>query len=238
MKGPPRLLEEGASEIERSLLRAGLEDMPSADWMQGTRAVLGIASGVAAVSTLASTAAAAKWGTPAVLKWTGAFFAAALVVGSTTFAVHRRFERTRALSPTPDSRIAQTRSEPAITPAPVANEETPPESPPTAPTRAERAVLTPKTLTAEVAALDSVKQFLIAGNPAGALNALAKYHFYFPTPMLGPEATVLEVQALMAQGDAPHRARAIALARRFVKMHPTSPHASQLESLLSKAREP
>jgi hypothetical protein len=121
---------------------------------------------------------------------------------------------------------------------PAADEGMPVESAPTAPRRAERALGTPKTLSAEVASLDNVKRYLVADNPAAALNALAKYHASFPAPMLGPEATVLEVQVLMADGDAGHRARAIALARRFVRMHPTSPHAPQLEMLISKAHEP
>jgi hypothetical protein len=114
----------------------------------------------------------------------------------------------------------------------------PSESPAAAPPRAERALVSPKTLSAEVAVLDTVKQLLVAGDPASALNALAKYHASFPAAVLGPEATVLEVQALMAQGDAAHRARAVGLARRFVKLHPTSPHASQLEAVLSNAHEP
>jgi hypothetical protein len=60
MKGPPRLIERSPSEAERSLLRAGLEDMPSEDWMRETRAALGIATGVAAASTPAPRVAAAK----------------------------------------------------------------------------------------------------------------------------------------------------------------------------------
>jgi hypothetical protein len=238
MKGPPRLLDDGASDTERSLLRAAQEDKPSDDWMRETRVVLGIATGVAAASSLASTAAAAKWGTPAVLKWIGVFIAAGTIVGSTTYALHRRFQRAPAPPVTVDDPRPRPANSLAPTPALAAEEQAPEEPPAAAPPRPERLAATPKTLTAEVASLDTVKQFLIAGNCSAALNALAKYHLSFPAPMLGPEATVLEVQALMAEGDAIHRARAIALARRFVKMHPTSPHAPQLEMLISKAREP
>jgi hypothetical protein len=238
MRGPPRLLESGAAtEIERSLLRAGLDDRPSDEWMRDTRALLGLATGVAAASTIASTAAAAKWGTPVALKWLAALLATSTIVGSAALVAHRRALPAPVAFPAIEEQLTFTPSE-APPSAPAAEQATLQESPPAAPSRPERAAGTPKTLGAEVAQLDSVKQFLVAGNAAAALNALAKYHFHFPTPMLGPEATVLEVQALMAQGDATHRARAIALARRFVKMHPTSPHASQLEMLISKAREP
>jgi hypothetical protein len=238
MKGPQRLLEGDATEIERSLLRAGLDDRPSIEWMRETRAALGLATGVAAASTIASTAAAAKWGTPAALKWFAALMATTMVVGSAAVIAQRSAPPAATPGPELRDQVTSTASQTVSASAPAVEEATPQESPATAPPRTERAGGAPKTLSAEVASLDGVKHFLVADNPAAALNALAKYHFYFPTPMLGPEATVLEVQALMAAGDAAHRARAIALARRFVKMHPTSPHASQLEMLISKAREP
>ncbi len=88
----------------------------------------------------------------------------------------------------------------------------------------------PKTLSSEIASLDEIKHLLVGGDPSAALAAISKYRRDYPKPALGPEATVLEVQALTARGDS---ARAVALARRFVKMYPSSPHARQFEEMLS-----
>ena len=250
MNGPTRLLEEGATETERDLLRAGLTDGPSASWMRDTRAALGLATGLAAASTIASVAAAAKWSAPLFFKWLGALLAAAVVVASLTFVVRRRVTAAPEVLPVVDDpppatsqrrRIAPGASESVVDPVSTVDES--PESPsvestPATARHVERPLAATKTLSAEVASLDNVRHYLVADNPAGALRALAKYHASFPAQLLGPEATVLEVQALMADGDPGHRARGIALARRFVKMHPTSPHASQLEALISKAHEP
>src|SRR5204863_7988129 len=137
-------------------------------------------------------------------------------IGSTAFVVHRRASLAPVALPVADDRAA-----PAAAAARVEATEaiaTPEPAPAPAP-RAERAS-SPKTLSAEVTSLDGVKQSLVTGNPSAALAALGKYHASFPAPMLGPEATVLEVEALMAMGDQAHRARAIAIARRFVRMHP------------------
>jgi hypothetical protein len=238
MRSPVRLLEDGATATERTLLRAGLAEEPSESWMRDTRAALGLATGLAAASTIASVAPAAKWSAPLFFTWLGGLLAATVVVGSLTFVAGRRVAPAPVVLPVVDDRVATAAPESVPEPAPAADENMPVESAPTAPRRAERALGTPKTLSAEIASLDSVKQYLVTDNPAAALNALARYHASFPAPMLGPEATVLEVQVLMADGDVGHRARAIALARRFVRMHPTSPHAPQLEMLISKAHEP
>ena len=51
---------------------------------------------------------------------------------------------------------------------------------------------------------------------------------------LGDDVPVYWINYAEAQGFCSRlTARAIALARRFVKMHPTSPHAPRLETLIS-----
>jgi hypothetical protein len=208
--------------------------------MNEARGVIGVAAGLATSSTVASAGIGAKLGAAATLKWFGVWFAVAAISASVTLVARQRMRAAPAIVPVVENRMPAPAGEPVPLPAsePAAVDPGAPVESTATPSRPDRAAPSPKTLSAEVASLDSVKQFLVAGDPAAALNALAKYHASFPAPMLGPEATVLEVQALMAQGDAAHRARAIALARRFVKMHPTSPHASQLEALLSKAHAP
>lgn len=240
MNGPPRLLDEGATETERALLQAAVATGPSERWMRQTRAALGLTAGLATASNSLSAAASSKLGAALVLKWLGASLATAALVGSVAFVIRERPKPAPEPVGLPaienEVVVAPNDRAPDLAATPV--EAAPLVAPATAPPRLAPPKQNPKTLGLEIAALDAVKQSVVARNPAAALNGLAKYHADFPAPLLGPEATVLEVQALMSDGDSSHRARAIALARRFVKMHPTSPHAPRLETLVSNPGQP
>jgi len=238
VNGPPRLLEEGATETERTLLRAAVATGPSERWMRQTRTALGLTAGLATASNSVSAAASSKLGAVLVLKWLGASLATAALVGSVAFVIRERAKPAPVALPAIENEVVVAPSEPAPDLAATPVEAAPLVAPVTAPQRLPPPKQNPKTLGLEIASLDAVKQSVVARNPAAALNALAKYHADFPAPLLGPEATVLEVQALMSDGDSSHRARAIALARRFVKMHPTSPHAPRLETLISNPGQP
>jgi hypothetical protein len=86
-------------------------------------------------------------------------------------------------------------------------------------------------LEGEVTALDRARSALAAGDAAGALKLLAQYEQAFPKGALRPEATYLRIQALSKSGQ--HDA-ARELAARFLAKHPSSPHAAQLQALLSR----
>ena len=86
-------------------------------------------------------------------------------------------------------------------------------------------------LEGEVTALDRARSALAAGDAARALELLAQYEQGFPKGTLRPEATYLKIQALSKAGQ---RAAARELARRFLAKHPSSPHAAQLQALLSQ----
>jgi TolA-binding protein len=109
------------------------------------------------------------------------------------------------------------------TPAPTSEPSPPPAA---APVLAKPA---PTSLTDEVAALDGAREALGGGDPGRALRALDDHDRRFPRGALGPEATVLRVEALAQRGD---RAAATRLGAAFLAAHPRSPHAARLRTLL------
>ena len=85
-------------------------------------------------------------------------------------------------------------------------------------------------LEGEVAALDLARTALAGGDPMGTLQQLDQYEQAFPRGALRPEATYLRIQALAKSGQG---GAARALAARFLAHHPKSPHAAQLQALIS-----
>jgi hypothetical protein len=67
------------------------------------------------------------------------------------------------------------------------------------------------------------------GNSSASLDMLEQYDDNFSERRLGPEAEVLRIEALLAQGRRP---AAEVLARRFLATHPKSPLAQRVRSLL------
>jgi hypothetical protein len=208
--------------------------------MRDTRVALGLSAGLVVATTSIPAAAASKLAVPAVMKWAGALLTASAFAGTAGYIVYEpRHSVDWSPAPVDTARpaamqapIAQAPTTESIEVAPpVARAVPPPGAPPVTANNSKK-------LSAEIASLDAVKRHLVAGDPAAALGALAKFRRDFPAPALGPEAIVLEVHALLSHGDPGHRDRGIALAKRFLKTHPTSPHARQLEEVLSKAHEP
>ncbi|HEY3666126.1 MAG TPA: hypothetical protein VGL19_09010 [Polyangiaceae bacterium] len=91
-------------------------------------------------------------------------------------------------------------------------------------------VLDVSSLEGEVAALDGARAALGGGDPSRALGLLDQYQQAFPKGALRPEASYLRIQALSKSGQA---GAARDLAARFLASHPKSPHAAQLQALLS-----
>jgi hypothetical protein len=105
--------------------------------------------------------------------------------------------------------------------APVWSTEAAPVSPPAAPSSA---------IVAEVEALDHARSALAAGDPRAALALVRKHDAAFPAGVLGPEAVVLRVRALVALGD---REQASAVAAGFMASHPNSAQAARLSAIVS-----
>jgi hypothetical protein len=245
MSEPRRLLEEeGGSELEMSLLRSARSDGPSAVSRRKTLLALGLAgsAGAAVTATTATTTAATvlggSGGAVALAKWiAGGVIAGLLTVGVATVVQSSRGDHAdddarpapRAAIALPTaSAVTRAAEAPPAVPDPPREEPSAAKAAPAAPSGAG-AVKAAPSLTEEVASVDAARSALAAGDTAGALRALDDHDRRFPGGMLGPEATVVRIEALVHRGD---RAAAGRLATAFLAAHPRSPHASHLRSLL------
>ncbi len=87
----------------------------------------------------------------------------------------------------------------------------------------------------EIAALDGVRASIDSGDPATALADLDRYAARFPHGAMGPEATLLRIEALLRAGE---RDAAVRVADDFTARQPKSPYASRLRSLLDPPSSP
>lgn len=87
-------------------------------------------------------------------------------------------------------------------------------------------------LAAEVAALDRARGALDSGRTDDALALLGHYLGDFPKGKLVPEAQVMRIEALAAQGD---RARVAGEADRFLERFPNAPQKARIEKLRAEA---
>lgn len=258
MSDPRRLLDGSADEFERAMLEAGKADGPPARSVRTTAIALGLgattlgAAGSAAATTTAATA------TMAVIKWVGLGVLAATIAGGVAVEVVRSRAPLVAVSspqvspsaiaaiappPAPDTAAAvmppaastpvvSPRIVPTREPHPAAARVPPPATPPAdtpAPARAGAR------LAAETAALDDARTALREGHPASALHDLDVYTSAFPDGVLGQEASVLRIEALVRAGN---RASARRLAQTFFRAFPGSPLTSQVRALVPEESNP
>jgi hypothetical protein len=231
MNDPRRLIEEGATDFESKLLRAGRRDAPSRRGRRRILAGLGLGGifSTIAISTGAE-ASARGW-----LLAAGGSAAGALAV----------FAGVQAWSAQPPSEaheqkpvVTKPAPLPAKAPAPVAAppvEASEPDPAPTAVLRALRSSAVERRgdgLTGELAALDEARRALGRNEPSVALRALDDYSRSFPERRLGSEATVLRVEALSAAGDRAHARR---VGEDFLRAHPKSPYEKRIRSLIESA---
>jgi hypothetical protein len=251
MKDPLRLLDEGATAAELSLLRAGMSEEPSEQAVQRLATVLGLASGAAvltattkssaagAVARGAATKMAAKW---LVLGAIGLAGGAAIVFARSTPAhqVPPSAVKPSAALHVEESHVAPV--SPALTgegtglpstetPSRAASAE-PPAPPPQDRTLEGTGRASSPSIAREIAALDVARRLLGSGNPRGALGALDDYEAQAKTGMLRQEATLLRIEALAGAGDASAARR---LAHRFLQNHPHSPHENRIRALVGES---
>lgn len=242
MSAPKRLLDGAGDELELALLRSAKADVPSRESRHKTLAAMGIGTGVAAATAKAtaagSSAAATKLGALSLIKWVGI----GVLGGAVTIGVVQSTSPSRPASPTfvaaPATQSPLPRPRTVVTP-PLAEPtvESAASAPPTtlvapmapAGSPSAAASMTEPSLADEVAALDRARGALASGDPRGAQAQLDAYQQRFPRGVMGPEATVLRIEALTAAGD---RAGARSMAEQFLATHPNSPHASRLRSLV------
>jgi hypothetical protein len=231
MSDPPRLIDEGATEFEAKLLRAGRRDAPSTRGRRQILAGLGVGGlfSTLAVSTGAE-ASARGW----------LFAAGGGAVGA--LAIWAGVEM--ATEPAP-SAVSPPRAAPAVAarraPAPQPVEAAAPVVPPAAeespaPVRATRSLPTTERksdgLSGELAALDVARRALANGKPQQALRALDEYTRTFRERRLDAEAGVLRIEALFAAGET---ARARRLSEDFLRANPNGPYEKRVRSLIAES---
>lgn len=259
MSEPRRLLDGGGNDLERSLLRSARGDSPSDGSRRKTLIALGLAGGVGgaaatttATSTATSTAAvaikgSAAMGGAALIEWIGVgVITGFAVIGAASMIAPKRAAapispahpqgvpnpgpaQSALVAPGPANPPPSSPPEAAPPPAPLPTEEPAPVEVPKSAAPPPIAQPAATSLTYEVAALNRAREALAAGDAAGTLRALDNHNRRFPGGMLGPEATVLRIEALALRGD---RASAVRLGKAFLDAHPRSPHANRLRSLL------
>ena len=260
MSEPQRLLDEGGDDLSLSLLRSARGDGPSPHARRKTMVALGLAGGVgagvtAATATGAASTMAKSSATAALAKWIGMGVIGGIVTVGTVEVVQTKstpaVTQGAAINAGPVAKTkpakglapAAVNDAPTAEPAPIEAEVPPPAveepaaKPSAAPVEAPRATARPAdkpTLADEVAALDAARVALSSGNAAAALRALDDHDRRFPGGVLGMEATVLRIEALVARGD---RASASRLGRTFLDAHPRSPHASRVRTLIGATDE-
>ena len=237
MSEPRRLLEGGGSDLERSLLRSARGDAPPPESRRKTLLALGLAGGVGGaggddghLDRRRGAQGLGRAGRGRVIKWIGiGVLTGVAVIGAATMVAPRasppRAAPSAALvpnpiptAPAPASRPSPPPPERDPAPAPAPSEEPAPAPKPAAGAPAAPPAAT--SLTYEVAALDRAREALAAGDAAGALRALDDHDRRFPGGMLGPEATVLRIEALALRGD---RASAVRLGKAFLEGAPAEP---------------
>ena len=212
MNAPLRLRDEGSAD-ERLLLRAADGDGISPTAKRRLAATLGIGASIGATAgAAAATAATSKSTFLLVLKWLCVVgIPAAVVVG-----VLRSREVRPNPPPPPEVSAAPVVAPPAAStepaPAPESSAAAAAESaePPRPPASAPRVA----SLAEEVAALEAARSAVGRHDPGAALVAIDRYERDFPRRTLGPEATMLRVEALVQQGN---RAAAGAVAKRLLR---------------------
>jgi TolA-binding protein len=223
MTDPQRLLDDGASDFEARLLRAGRGDAPSA---RGRRKILvGLGLGGILTTTAVTTGANASikgWLTAA---GGGTLSALAIWTGVEVW------DGDEAAPPAPAPVVA------VNAPAPVRAQPSPPPveaaapvvvapERPTRPLPAEAA-----NLTEELSMLENARRALSAKDYGLALKTLDAYSRRFPRRKMGSEATVLRIETLAAKGD---DAAAGEIGRAFLRAQPRSPYAKRVRSLIGE----
>jgi hypothetical protein len=211
---------EQASDIERALLESASDDAPSPQARARTLDALGLGGPPPASGS--------------GFKWIGlATVGVGLLVGGGVLLGRGAREPSLLATTGPAPHVFVPHVEPAPAPPEPASVTPPAATPSARPTASapppKRDAGEEPNLAAEVAALDRARVALAAGDAARAVRELDQYQKDFPRGILGQEALVLRIEALVRSGNA---AAARALADRFLRASPGSPHAARIRTLV------
>ncbi len=242
MKDPHFLLDEGATALERRLLEAGAREQPSAACREAALSAIGLGTGVALASAgaAAASASAAKDGLGwALSKWWligGGLLAAA---GSAVWAMWPA-ETVAPLTARAPMVEATARSLPlqgSVGPAPVTQAEPPTLAPSAAPAASERRPQPAArssgdaSIQGQIDLIDRARNAVRAHQPATALQAVSEYYQRYPQGVLGQEAQLLRIEAVLQQGD---RATAERMFDSYEARYPNSALAARVRRLLGR----
>jgi len=216
MNEPKRLLEEGGTSFERTLLSALAAERPSPALTRRMHQGVGFAG----VATGAKLAAASH----TAFTWVG-LVAAGLAAGVAASEV-RELRATPVFAPTAAPRetfAPETAEPPAPASAPAAAV---PSEPLPSPPRARSAAPRSGDLRDEIRLLDRARALVRGKSADEALKVLARYDRQYPAGQFRQEMLVLRVEALSLAGN---QKAARALGKQFLADHPESPHAERLE---------
>jgi hypothetical protein len=230
------------TDEERALLESAADDRAGAGARAATLAALGLGSATmlgastATVGATTSIAPAAKGaGVWLIVKWLSVVGLGMGAVAAGVYAVKRAPHAQRAAPAVIGStRPPMAAQEPVLVAPPAIVE--PPIEPAVASAAADakaaprgNAARAEPDLREEIAVIDQARAALSRGDPARALSVLSGYSRDYPRGTLGPEATLLKIQAWVALGD---RTRARSVGRAFLAAHPKSPLAARVRSLM------
>ena len=220
MSDPRRLLDDGGTPFERSLLGALASERPPPELERRMRQGL-VVAGVAGTT---AKVAAAGFGKVVAVGLVGAGLALGYVA-----LEHRRVELPPRAAPAKLAPVvaAKPSAEPVVSALPA-----PPEAPASAAAR-PRPLAPPGDLREEIRLLDQARAAVRSGDHRRALRLLASYDQSYPRGQFRQEVQVLRVEALEGSGNA--RA-ARALGQKFLAEHPESPHVERVESVTGSGR--
>ena len=231
-----RPLAKTGSDVERLLLAAGADERPDTEAVRKAASVLGLVPRAALIAaTLGVTVRATRW--TSVVAW-----GSLSLVGVAGIALVAHTDRSAPA-------VAVTAvATPTWRPPPAP----PPEAPlPATPALAEAAPSPPSDVHAvarrvagssaqadglreQSEALDRVRALLAVGDAEAALARLGEYDRRYAGGPLREEAMLLRIESLARRGD---RDKAAALARRFLKVYPSSVHVNRVAALLRELPE-
>lgn len=237
MKDPQPLLDDGATELELLLLRAGDAEGPSPAARRAAAASLGLgmtaitasASALGAPSlTPAAKVLAVKWWIVGALASMGA--GVAIVAGMPDEAAS--IVPTTIASSSRGALAEPPRPQAVPTPhgtSPAAPSAVTPDRPQVAMPRALPSASTG--IQAQISLIDRARSAAASGQPGATLAALDDYQRRFPGGVLQQEAAMLRIEAMLARGD---KATAKRLGQRFLEQYPRSALAARVKSLLEE----
>jgi hypothetical protein len=244
MSGEPmeRLLDGEGDAYVRSLLRSAKHDAPAPRSRERAVAALGAAAAVGGIAAPTKLGASWKWAALGTIGVCGAIFAVEAIFATDEGTVSPAEATTIAIGTDylPGATLSHIRAESLVepqstnanaTPSTTAISTSASTSPPLSTSIPTPTPTGDDSLSREIAALDTARAALRSHNPMAALSALDAYARAFPRGALGPEATVLRIEALVDAGD---RASANTLADQFFAAHPSSPHAARVRSLTKR----